>query len=1004
VDDRESLYEYIDKIKKIDQLLAAPIRSLIKFTERSLDNKAKGPAQEVVQLPLYFPPWVAVDREFPSDKLNSTSATCCATLQRLWRRKRRFPRLEKDLERLGEKLQENQGSARILPDLLARGFLPHKDKEGIGIGYVQFLQQTDLLGRTKPLLASDILWVLINAGEGVAYTGAGFLSFFGILWSLRYTPDRFNAGTAIGLAPPTAYITTRCLLPIHALRRACVRRADLLKEIIGILEDMDKLMGKEVNSNTQSREFPFKLERLATVLYDYAEITLARRSFRACAEELEKRAGAMNLASSPSAAWDGLRVRLAEAIREGGKTGQRVVAESSEVIRMNREAAAEFSVKEGPELGLQEGTILRSILVALKNRSPEALQNLGVEVPRPAFATPQAEERFWQEQLKAARESLRICILAFRALEESSGGCARLASDDLKTIKRSLEQLETANRTVAENIEAEIQDSIRWCESVMHREIAHASAGNLTDLDPAELVSGLAVAVAVRRINSPAQLADAINKALTGAREDGSWMPGQPFAIDDKSGLSESASTAAIVWMLSGAIARHRSVTTADETLGRYLDWLEATKRSLKLPGKPGAMEPLEISGWVSERMVRSDRIDFWFTAFVINSLLNIRGLMEFRLWQLCEQRFTVLQGGRDLSDLEAVDLGANQESRLHRRLARMARRAESEDYKKADYAVVLHGPPGSSKTVIAQAVSRQMWRALQRLAGGEPRLVRITPADFTRGGEARLDSEARVIFDLLSNVRNVTILFDEIDDLLRERNPKEQPTFLKLVVPAMLNRLQDLRDACARQEIFFILATNYIEKIEPALIRKGRIDHAIPLVYPDPESRLAIIEDRIEKLRREIVEESRDWVTTFLLSELGQQQIDRTTGWPWMTLDSMCEEVARGVRSFAKAWREAASSEDKEEIQKRSKEWLDGIVDTYKASLSEVKYVSRMKAKESSAELREEFLHYMFASARTMDVYEAALREKLEPLGQKDQFQQILSRGERLWRSQGRL
>lgn len=988
MDDRESLYEYIDKIKQIDQLLEAPSESLIALTERALEDRNQDPLRDVVLLPLYLPPWVADDREFPRGKLNITSATCCATLQRLWRRRRRFPRLEKKIERLGKKIREAQKSDRSLPDLLARGFLPPRGGKG-DQAYLTFLKETDLLGRQKPLLASEMLWTLINAGEGVAYSGAGLLSFFAIVWSLRHSADRFSAGASIGLAPPTAYITARCLLPIHALTQACIRRADLLKSIVDLLQDMSDLMRKD--RNARSREFPFKLDKLTTILYDYAEITLARWSFRSCAQDLERWAGSMSAQLDVDEQWRCVRERLQKAINQGGEAGKIVVAEASPVA-----GSGEPSPGADPD-GTTE-SILRRICRAIEREDEAALASFSVEMPQPRFPTTQARKRFWEAHSKAANETLEICELAFRALQETSEGLACLDSSEISAIQERLRGLMEANRKVAAAIEEQIRDSVRWCEAVMHREISHASAGNLTELDPAELVSGLGVAVTFRRIDSPLRLADAVNKALKGARDDGSWIPGQPFALDESSGLGESAPTAAIVWMLSGTIARHRAVTAADQAMGRYVDWLEATKRSLLVPERPDSeREPLRVTGWISERTVRADRIDLWLTAFAINSLLNIRGLMEFRLWQICEQRFTILQGGRSLSELDAVDLGARQEYRLHRRLTQMARRAEGDDYAEADYAVVLHGPPGSSKTVIAQALSKEMWRGPQRLAGGEPRLVRITPADFTRGGEERLDSEARAIFDLLSHVRNVTILFDEIDDLLRERNPREEPSFLKLVVPAMLNRLQDLRDACARQEIFFLVATNYIERIEPALIRKGRIDYAIPLVYPDVESRLAILERQVAALRAG----GSAWAGDFLEAELCGGKIGRTDFWPWMAITSLCKEVSKELGVFAPVWEQATSTEDKQEVEERARERLNGLVEILGASLSEVPYRTRLKENNLSAELREEFLSYMFAASRDLADYNSKLSDRLSKLSF---LNRILAHGERLWKGQGRL
>jgi hypothetical protein len=558
-----------------------------------------------------------------------------------------------------------------------------------------------------------------------------------------------------------------------------------------------------------------------------------------------------------------------------------------------------------------------------------------------------------------------------------------MRGNDVRSILETLGQLESANRSVASEIESRVENAVGWCESRMLREIAHLSAGNMAEADAAELVSGLAVAVTVMRIDSPIRLADAVQKALRSVREDGSWTPGQPFIIDEAGGpLGAAAPTAGIVWMLSGAIARRKAVTAADDALGRYVDWLAATKKTFLYA--ENRREPLKVTGWVSEQTIRLDRIDLWITAFVINSLINIRGLMEFRLWQACERRFTLLRGGRELGELEAVDLGARQEYRLHRKLNQMARRAESDRYKDAEYAIVLHGPPGSSKTVIAQALAKEMWRAPQRESSAEPRLIRITPADFTRGGEERLDSEARIIFDLLRHVRNVTVLFDEIDDLLRQRNGAEQPSFLKLVVPAMLNRLQDLRDACPKQEIFFVLATNYIERIEPALIRKGRIDFAIPLVYPDLESRLAIIEKRIDKARAELGTR----VARLLTLQL-RENVARTNFWPWMTLDALCKDVVRELRGLNGAKPALLKSR------------LDGLIETYGFSVPPIPYRERLESNVASVELRNEFLSYLFAASGDLPGYRSTLSKILSASSLP---QQLLDLGERFWREQGRL
>ena len=55
-----------------------------------------------------------------------------------------------------------------------------------------------------------------------------------------------------------------------------------------------------------------------------------------------------------------------------------------------------------------------------------------------------------------------------------------------------------------------------------------------------------------------------------------------------------------------------------------------------------------------------------------MNALLKIRDLVEYRLWQLCEKRFTVIKSHEqnDLKEVAPVDLGAQHLYRLHRHLA----------------------------------------------------------------------------------------------------------------------------------------------------------------------------------------------------------------------------------------------------------------------------------------------------------------------------------------------
>jgi hypothetical protein len=441
--------------------------------------------------------------------------------------------------------------------------------------------------------------------------------------------------------------------------------------------------------------------------------------------------------------------------------------------------------------------------------------------------------------------------------------------------------------------------------------------------------------------------------------------------------------TADIVWSLTTALKRFPAVKEADDELFNFVDWLERTRLTLRVrTGESGSSSaapnapslPREYVGWPSERLRDRGKIHLGTTALSINALIDIRNMAEYRLWELCKKRFTVLSPNKLLREIDPVDLGASHQHCLHRHLERMARQARIND-EDAEYSLVLHGPPGSSKTKLAEALSAEMWRFSNRWGPSEARLIRITPADFTRMGEDRLDSEARAIFDLIGGVRAVTIFFDEIDDLLRQRKSTGQgPTFMELVVPAMLNRLADLRSACPRQEISFILATNFVENIDSALIRKGRIDASIPVVYPDFFSRVAIViaetrkNVKKERFSRE-TEDQRNAVRSFLEAPARRELIARRTkGWPYLTLVTLCSFL---VGELIKSPQPDTIFEDT----------LNDGITKYGASFSAPSYDERLNSQRQ--ELLNEYVHHIVSFAEDAAACNDSLEQEASTLAQ---------------------
>ncbi len=362
------------------------------------------------------------------------------------------------------------------------------------------------------------------------------------------------------------------------------------------------------------------------------------------------------------------------------------------------------------------------------------------------------------------------------------------------------------------------------------------------------------------------------------------------------------------------------------------------------------------------------------------------------------------------------MDLGAQHAHRLHHRLIKMARTAEMGG-PNAEYAFMFHGPPGSSKTAMAEALAEQMWR--NPTAGRRPdrRLIRITPADFTRHGESGMDSEAHAIFHLLRHTRGIVILFDEIDDLLRRRESKNPLAFMELLTPSMLNRLAYLREACPRQEICFIFSTNFIEKIDPALLRKGRLDDPIPVVYPDTESRAATIERKLQSLKSRAQEYKGLPEAAWLQDAIGKLEglrgniVEGSRFWPWKELDKYIAGLCDDLIDDAKAKSQERNLVDTKKGTKNLVLVTNGNREPlfsgrqHRASPKIPIYdPERLAEIENCGELEKEILYYSFAGWPTLETYRQGFNEEFAKwIPENPNDRRVVTRGVNLWNNQGR-
>jgi len=140
---------------------------------------------------------------------------------------------------------------------------------------------------------------------------------------------------------------------------------------------------------------------------------------------------------------------------------------------------------------------------------------------------------------------------------------------------------------------------------------------------------------------------------------------------------------------------------------------------------------------------------------------------------------------------------------------------------------VLLHGPPGTGKTMLAKAVANQTDATFIKMAGSE--LVH----KFIGEG-AKL---VRDLFDLARQHEPAVIFIDEIDAIAAKRTESKTSGDAE-VQRTMMQLLSEMDGFEDRGEIRIIAATNRFDMLDRAILRPGRFDRLIEVPKPDEAGR----------------------------------------------------------------------------------------------------------------------------------------------------------------------
>jgi proteasome-associated ATPase len=155
---------------------------------------------------------------------------------------------------------------------------------------------------------------------------------------------------------------------------------------------------------------------------------------------------------------------------------------------------------------------------------------------------------------------------------------------------------------------------------------------------------------------------------------------------------------------------------------------------------------------------------------------------------------------------------------------------------------ILLYGPPGCGKTLIAKAVANSLAKQVQKVHEGNEKatafFLNIKGPELLNKYVGETERHIRLVFqrarEKASDGTPVIVFFDEMDSIFRTRGSGVSSDVENTIVPQLLSEIDGVEGL---ENVIVIGASNREDMIDPAILRPGRLDVKIKIERPDAEA-----------------------------------------------------------------------------------------------------------------------------------------------------------------------
>jgi cell division protease FtsH len=217
---------------------------------------------------------------------------------------------------------------------------------------------------------------------------------------------------------------------------------------------------------------------------------------------------------------------------------------------------------------------------------------------------------------------------------------------------------------------------------------------------------------------------------------------------------------------------------------------------------------------------------------------------------------------------------------------------------------MIFWGPPGTGKTLFAKAIATEIGAAITVVSGPELKSKWV--------GES--EDNLRQIFRKARQSAPAIIVFDELDSFASARGTYTGSG----VEHSMVNQLLTEMDGFHREEMVFVVGTtNFVEILDPALLRPGRFEFHLHIPYPDADARREILRIYDKKMQLKMTAEALEFAVK--RTEYTVPGAAAGTLFSGDHLNALCRAIAR------RRLREERTDETRaDDIDQSLLEWVD--------------------------------------------------------------------------------